>query len=72
MGLSGVGANSHNTGGITNIINGISHRPTTKGCGQTGHSGRMSEAGTVVNIVGIQHGTAEFLDDIVVFIGTLG
>ena len=70
--LGGVGANSQDTGGITNFTDGVGHCPAAEGCGQTGHGGGMSETGTVVNIVGAQHRPGKFLDDIVVLVGALG
>ena len=72
VGFRGVGANSQNAGGLTDIVDGVGHRPTTEGCGQTGHSGGMSEPGTVVNIVGAQYRPAQFLGNVVILVGALG
>ena len=72
MSFGSIGAKSQNTSGVTNIIDGVSHRSTAEGCDQTGHSGRMSEAGTVVDTVGTQYRPTEFLGYVVVFISAFG
>ena len=69
--LSGVGADSQDTTGITNITDGVGHRPAAECCDQTGHRGGMSETGTVVNIIGAQYRPGKFLNDIVLLIGAL-
>ena len=68
----GVGADSQDAVGITNLTDGVGHSSAAECCGQTGHSGGVSEAGTVVNVVGAQHGSAKFLDNIVIFVSALG
>jgi len=51
---------------------GLVMAPEPKVGGQTGHGGRMSEPGTVVDVVGAQHSPAQLLHNIIVFVGTLG
>ena len=72
MVFSGIGSGNQNHLGLFNITDGVGHRSTAEGCGQTGHSGGMSEAGTVVDIVGFQHRPGEFVGDIILFIADAG
>jgi len=57
------------TGRILNFGDGIGHGATSKCCGQTDHSGRMSEPGTVIHIVGPDHCSGKFLNQVIFFIG---
>ena len=70
--FGGIGANGEDTGGVTNLKDGVSHCPASECCDQTGHGGGMSETGAVIHIVMAEHCAGEFLDDIVVLVGALG
>jgi hypothetical protein len=72
MVFGGVGANGKDTSSIADFSYRVSHSAAAEACGQTGHSGRVSEAGTVVYVVGAHHPPCEFLENIVIFVGTLG
>ena len=65
----GVGADSQDAFGIIDILDRVGHGAAAEGGGQTGHSGGMSEAGTMVHIVGAQHRPGEFLHDVIVLVG---
>ncbi len=69
--LSGIGTDSQDTLCTLEIAYRVGHCSTAERCGQTGHSGGMSETGTVVDIVGTQYRPGEFLHDIVVFVSAL-
>ena len=72
MGLGCICTDSQETSGVTEITDIIRHGAAAEGSGQTGHSGGMSETGTVVNTVGTQYRSGEFLDNMVILIGALG
>ena len=52
MRYGGIAADRENTGSIADFMNGISHGSAAEGGGQTGHSRRMSETGTMVDSIG--------------------
>ncbi len=67
-----IGTDNKYTVAVAYFGDGVGHCPATEGCGQTGHGGRMSETGTVVNIIGADDRPGEFLEKVVLFVGTLG
>ena len=71
MSLRGVGANYKNAVGISDFSDGVGHRSAAERCGQTGHGGGMSETGTVIDIVGADNRAAEFLHQVIFFVGAL-
>ena len=70
--IGGVGADSKDTFGIADVVDRVGHSSATECRDQTGHSGGMSETGTVVNIVCAQYRPGEFLHDIIVLVSDLG
>ena len=50
----------------------IRHGATPKGCGQTGHSGSVSETGAVIDVIRADHRAGELLQEVVFFVGALG
>ena len=57
------------TGRILNFGDGVGHGATSKCCGKTCHCGRMSEPGAVIHIVGPDHCSCKFLNQVILFIG---
>ena len=51
----GVGTDSQDTTGFTDVANRVSHRPAAECGDQTGHRRGMSETGTVVYIIRTQY-----------------
>jgi hypothetical protein len=72
MVLCCVGSDSQDAFGIANLSYRVSHSAAAEACGQTGHSGCVSEAGTVVDIVGAHHRPGEFLENEIIFVGAFG
>ena len=71
MSCGGIGANSQDAGGITNLVYRVGHSTTTKALGKANYGRGMAQTGTVVNIVGAQYRPAKFLNDIVILVGAL-
>ena len=64
-----IGPDDENAPGIFDLANRICHRPASESGGQTCHRGRMSETGAVINVVGADHRSGEFLCQIILLIG---
>ena len=71
MSGAGIATDDKDASSIFNLADRISHGTTAETGGQTGHCGGMSEAGTVVHIVGLHYRACEFLCQIIFFIGAL-
>jgi len=67
-----VGSGDQNGIGFFNTTNRIGHGTASECCGQTGHSGRMSETCAVIDIVGFKHRPGKFLGDVIFLIGDTG
>jgi hypothetical protein len=50
----------------------IRHGAAPKGCGQTGHSGSVSETGAVIDVIRADHRAGKLLQQVVFFIGAFG
>ena len=72
MVFGGIGAGDQNDIGLFNTIDGIGHGTAAKRCGQTGHSGRMSETGAVIDAVGFKHRPGKFLGNVIFLVGDSG
>ena len=72
MVLRGIRPNDEYAIGVPEFGDGISHGSAAEGCGQTGHGWRMSETGTVVDIVSAQNRPGKLLHQVVLLVGTLG
>src|SRR4030042_4947319 len=72
MVLGGVSSDSQDTLSISNLGYRVGHSAAAEACGQTGHSGRVSEAGTVVDVVSAHHRPGELLENEIVLVGALG
>ena len=80
--LNLVGDDRVSTGGVTaynqyavcpfDFVDGIGRRTAAETGGQTGHRWGMSEAGTVVYVVGLHDHASEFLCQIILFVRALG
>ena len=70
--FSGIGSDNQNQIRLFNILDGVCHCATSESCGQTGHGGRMSETGAVIDIIGLKYRPYEFLGDIILFVGHPG
>ena len=71
MSFGGITSYNKYTGSITDVIYWVRHSTATETGGQTGHCWGMSEAGTVVDVIGSHYRTGEFLGQIIFFISTL-
>ena len=72
MGLGGVGTGNQNNFRVFDLVDRIGHGAAAEGGGKTCHRGGVSEAGTVVDVIGLQDCPGKFLQEIVLFIGVLG
>ena len=70
--LGCVGSRDQNNVGIFNIADWVCRGATSKTRGQTGHCGRVSETGAVIDIVGLYYRPGEFLKQVVLLIGDPG
>ena len=68
----GISAYGKNASSVPYLVDGVSHGTAAEAGGQTGHCWGMSEASTVVNIVGAHHRSDKFLDNIVILVGGSG
>lgn len=72
MSLGGVGARDQDHLSLFDFIDGISHRAAAKGGGKTCHRGCVSESGAVVDVISLEDGAGEFLQEVVFFVGAFG
>lgn len=70
--LGGIGSYGEDATGLADLCNRVGHCPATKTLDQTGHSGGVSEAGTMVYIVCTHYRASEFLYNVVVLVGAFG
>ena len=69
MVLRGVGAGDQDDLRLFDVPDGVGHGTASERCGQTGHSGRVSETRAVIDIVGSDHRPCEFLGKVVFLVG---
>jgi hypothetical protein len=67
-----IGTDGKDAGCIADLIDRVCHCAATETGGQTGHRRRVSETGTVVNIIGFQGYPGELLKEVVLFICASG
>jgi hypothetical protein len=70
--LGRVGTNDQDAPGILQLSKGVGHGPASKGSGQPGHCGGVSETGAMVYMVVAEHSSGEFLINISLFIDATG
>ncbi|GAH35718.1 unnamed protein product, partial [marine sediment metagenome] len=49
-----------------------SHSSAAKALDEAGHSGSVTQSGTVINVVAAEHRSSKFLHDIILLVGALG
>jgi hypothetical protein len=62
--LGRIGTNEEQAPCILQFSKGVCHGPTSKGSGQPGHRGSLSETGAMVYMIVAKHGPCEFLINI--------
>jgi len=69
MARGGIGPDNENAPGIFDLADRICHGSASEGGGQTGHRGCVSEAGAVIDVVGADNRSGEFLRQIIFLVG---
>ncbi len=72
VGFGGIGAGDDEGVEVFHFGDGIGHGAGADGELEAGDGTRVAEAGAVVDVVGVQEGAHEFLEDVGVFVGGFG
>jgi hypothetical protein len=72
MGFGGIGAGDDEGVQVFHLGDGVGHGAGADGELQAGDGTGVAEAGAVVDVVGVQQGADEFLEDVGVFVGGFG
>ncbi len=72
MGLAGIRPGDQDTVGVFKLGYRVRHSARTKGGGQTGHCGTVSETGAVIYVVSPNHRASELLQQVIFFVCAFG
>ena len=66
--LRGIGTDDEYAICMPDFIDGVGHGSAAERCDQTGHRGRMSETGAVVDVVRTDYRAGKFLQQVIFFV----